>query len=78
VFINLQIAIEFCWASEFDEDVSEPDPKHEGENCCKTREKNSMWIDNILQWPNPCQRYVSSPVNYSHLAPVIEVSSFRC
>ncbi|PLW11710.1 hypothetical protein PCASD_20741 [Puccinia coronata f. sp. avenae] len=57
VFINLQIAIEFCWASEFDEDVSEPDPKHEGENCCKTREKNSMWIDNILQWPNPCQRY---------------------
>jgi len=56
-FINLQISIQFCWASEFNNDRDETISQKQGENHCKTRQKDSVWIDNILQWPNPCERY---------------------
>ncbi|KAH9460250.1 hypothetical protein MJO28_004089 [Puccinia striiformis f. sp. tritici] len=72
VFINLQIAIEFSWASEFDDSENQISlrEKEQDISLCKPEQECSAWIDNILQWPNPCERYshyVTAPSSYPEL-----------
>ncbi|KAA1110665.1 hypothetical protein PGT21_029034 [Puccinia graminis f. sp. tritici] len=68
VFIDLQISVEFCWASDCDEAEKRGDLKeNEGESKCEPLPESSVWIDNLLQWPNPCERYshyVKVPSSY--------------
>ncbi|OAV91373.1 hypothetical protein PTTG_05709 [Puccinia triticina 1-1 BBBD Race 1] len=68
VFIDLQIAIEFCWASEVDQVEARADfPEKNTKKKSVAPEKRSLWIDNLLQWPNPSERhshYVKAPNSY--------------
>ncbi|KNZ55714.1 hypothetical protein VP01_2603g3 [Puccinia sorghi] len=65
--------IEFSWASEFNNDRDETISQKQGENLCKTQQKDSIWIDNILQWPNPCERY-SHYVQVPHSYPTFDLN----
>lgn len=69
VFIDLQISIEFGWASEFGDgkQVVIQAENVQIANESKGPEEHGEWIDNVLLWPNPCERYshyVPEPISY--------------